>query len=151
MCWQSKRFYWDRAPGWRAVGKGTQENCSAVWLQSWVLWWWDYFLGGLWPSVLIQSLSWWHMHCSAKMDASERDSVKWTDTQVSFWPFPNTSSWWWFISSVFLIRISCHKTTHANGYYGAWLGWVVSISVLPLKHIHPYIFMNVCLYNIYVS
>ena len=24
------------------------------------------------------------------------------------------------------------KTTYANGYYGAWLGWVVSISVLPL-------------------
>ena len=31
-CWQSKRFYWERAPGWRAVGKGTQENCSAAWL-----------------------------------------------------------------------------------------------------------------------
>ena len=29
-CWQSKRFYWERAPGWRAVGKGTQENCSAA-------------------------------------------------------------------------------------------------------------------------
>ena len=28
MCGQSKRFYWERAPGWRAVGKGTQENCS---------------------------------------------------------------------------------------------------------------------------
>ena len=28
----SKRFYWERAPGWRAVGKGTQENCSAPWL-----------------------------------------------------------------------------------------------------------------------
>ena len=23
-------------------------------------------------------------------------------------------------------------TTHANGYYDAWPGWVVSISVLPL-------------------
>ena len=29
-------------------------------------------------------------------------------------------------------RTSCHKTTHTNGYYGAWPGWVVSISVLPL-------------------
>ena len=36
------------------------------------------------------------------------------------------------ISSMFLIRISCHKTTHANGYYGAWPGWAVSISVFPL-------------------
>ena len=33
---------------------------------------------------------------------------------------------------VFLIRLSCHKTTHANGYYGAWPGWAVPISVLPL-------------------
>ena len=32
-------------------------------------------------------------------------------------------------------RISCHKTTHANGYYGAWPGWAVSISVLPLTDI----------------
>ena len=51
---------------------------------------------------------------------------------VSFRPFPNSSGWWWLISSVFLIRISCHKTTHANGYPGAWPGWAVSISVLRL-------------------
>ena len=55
----------------------------------------------------------------------------WTGS-VSSRPFPNSSGWWWLISSVFLIRISCHKTTHANGYYGAWPGWAVSISVLPL-------------------
>ena len=39
---------------------------------------------------------------------------------------------WWVISSVFLTRTSCHKTTHTHGYYGAWPGWAVSISVLPL-------------------
>ena len=50
---------------------------------------------------------------------------------VSFWPFPNSSSWWWLISSLFLSRTSCRKTTHANGYCGAWPGWAVSISVLP--------------------
>ena len=54
---------------------------------------------------------------------------------VSFPPFPNSSGWWWLISSVFLIRISCHKTTHANSYYGAWPGWAVSISVLPLTEL----------------
>ena len=32
----------------------------------------------------------------------------------------------------YLSKISSHKTTHANGYYGAWPGWAVSISVLPL-------------------
>ena len=52
--------------------------------------------------------------------------------RVSSRPFPNSSGWWWLISSIFLIRISCHKTTYANGYYGAWPGWAVSISVLPL-------------------
>ena len=26
----------------------------------------------------------------------------------------------------------CHKTTHVNGYYGAWPGWVVSVTVLLL-------------------
>ena len=54
---------------------------------------------------------------------------------VSSQPFPNSSGWWWLISSVFLIRISCHKTTHANGYYRPWPGWAVSISVLPLTRI----------------
>ena len=38
----------------------------------------------------------------------------------------------WLISSVFLSRTSCRKTIHANGYYGSWPGWAVSISVLPL-------------------
>ena len=51
---------------------------------------------------------------------------------VSFWTFPNSSGWWWLISSMFLTRASCHKTTHANGYYGAWPGWAVSVSMLPL-------------------
>ena len=51
---------------------------------------------------------------------------------VSFWPFPNSSGWWRLISSLFLTRPSCPKTTRANGYYGAWPGWAVSISVLPL-------------------
>ena len=52
---------------------------------------------------------------------------------VSSWPLPNSSRWWWPISSVFLTSTSCHKTTHANGYYGAWPGWAVAVSVLPLK------------------
>ena len=64
--------------------------------------------------------------------ASERDSGKWMDTGCLLSTLPELSHWWWLISSIFLIRISCHKTTHANGYYGAWPGWVVSISVLPL-------------------
>ena len=34
---------------------------------------------------------------------------------VSSWPFLNSSGWWWLISSMFLTRISCWDTTHANG------------------------------------
>ena len=75
-------------PGGEQEGKGTQENCSAVWLA--VL---GFMVMGLvsrwlWPIILIQSLSWWHMHRSAKMDASERDSGKWTDRQGLFSTFP---------------------------------------------------------------
>ena len=33
---------------------------------------------------------------------------------------------------MFLTWTSYRKTTHANGYYGAWLGWAVSVCVLPL-------------------
>ena len=32
MCWQSKRFYWERAPGGDQQGKGIQENSSVTWL-----------------------------------------------------------------------------------------------------------------------
>ena len=51
---------------------------------------------------------------------------------VTLWPFLNSPCWWGLISSVFLTRTSCHKTTHADGDYGAWPGWAVSVSVLPL-------------------
>ena len=36
------------------------------------------------------------------------------------------------LSVLYSLSGSRHKTTHANGYYGAWPGWAVSISVLPL-------------------
>ena len=40
--------------------------------------------GGLWPIILVQRLSWWRTHRSAKMDASERHSGKWMDTESPF-------------------------------------------------------------------
>ena len=36
-------------------------------------------LGCLWPIILTQSPSWWHTHCPAKMEASDKDSGKWSD------------------------------------------------------------------------
>ena len=69
-----------------------------------------------------------------QMDARE-DSGRCRTCGACFWPFPNSSSWWWLISSIFLIRISCYKITHANSYYGAWPGWVGSVRVLSLTKI----------------
>ena len=57
-------------------------------------------------------------------------------TCVSFWPFLNSCGWWQFISSMFLTRTPCHKTTRAKSYYGAWPGWAVSVSVFPLKNVY---------------
>ena len=44
--------------------------------------------GWLWPIILIQSLSWWRTHRSAKIDAGERDSEKWRDRQGLLLTFP---------------------------------------------------------------
>ena len=65
----------------------------------------------------------WYMPCSAKMDAREKDSGRWLDMWCLLLTFLSSSSWWWLISSMFLTRTSCLKTTHANGYYGAWPWW----------------------------
>ena len=71
------------------------------------------------------------------MDVSERDSGKWMDTRCLFLTFPGLFGWWW------LIGMSCHKTTLANGYYGAWPGWAVSISMLPLTLPHSLLSLSV--------
>ena len=42
----------------------------------------------LWPLTLIQSPSWWRMHCSAKTGASEEDSGRWLDTWCLLLTFP---------------------------------------------------------------
>ena len=60
---------------------------------------------------------------------------------ISFWPFLNSSGWWWLISSMFLTRTSRRKTAHADSYYGAWPGWAVSVSVLPLTGISSWKFL----------
>ena len=63
-------------------------------LQSWVLWWWDYFQGCLWPIFLTQSPSWWCTPCSAKWISERRILGGGRTCGVTFWPFPN-SYWWW--------------------------------------------------------
>ena len=51
---------------------------------------------------------------------------------VSFWPFPNFLVGGSLLVPVFLTRTSSYKIAHANGYYSAWPGWAVSVSVFPL-------------------
>ena len=122
------------------LGKGTRVESSRVrelrtalshGLQSRVLRWWDQFPGCPQPIILTQSPSWWCTPCSAKMDAREKDSGRWSDRWCLLLTFPELFR---LVEaySLFLTRISCRKTTHANSYYGAWPGWAVSISVLLL-------------------
>ena len=78
-----------RAPGGRAGGQGTQESCS-VWLPVPGFMVTGSVSGWSLADHSNQSLSWRRAHRSAKMDASQRDSGKWTDTSVSLWPFPSS-------------------------------------------------------------
>ena len=71
----------------------------------------------------------------SQMDAREKDSGRWSDMGCFLLTFSNSSSWWRLISSLFLTGTSCCKTSYADGYYGAWPGWPVSISVLPLTYL----------------
>ena len=107
-------------------GQGTLEKSHG--LQSRVLWWWISF----W--VLFSHSFWLRVLPGAVQPRrmSERILGDGRTGGVSFLAFPNSSGWWRLISFLFLTRTSYRKTTHANGYYGAWPGWAVSISVLPL-------------------
>ena len=128
MCWQSKRFYWERAPRWRAVGWGNlgeqlwHMTCSLGFysdgISFWVVLSQSFWLRVLPGGVCLVQPRW----------MPERRILGCGRTRsVSFWPFPNSSRWWRLISSLFLTRTSCQKTSHANGYYGAWPGWAVSV------------------------
>lgn len=72
-------------------GNGAQEDCSTGDSRSPVLWWWGHFPGGLWPVILTQGPSWWRLHLSAKVDASEEDSGSWQDVWRHLLTFPKFS------------------------------------------------------------
>ena len=96
MCWQSKRFYWERAPGQRVVGWEGELLCPMA------------------PSLRFYGDG---VHALFSQGGCEQGfwEVVW-QCGVSFWSFSNSSCWWWLISFMSLTRTSCHKTTHANGY-----------------------------------
>ena len=121
-------------PGGEQQGKGTQENSSVTW----------FAVSGFMVMGLVLGLSLAN-HSNSRVLAGSACLVqpRWMPDRrilgsgqtcgVSFWPFRNSSGWWRLpVGSMLLTRTSCWKTTHANGYYGAWPGQAVSVSVLPL-------------------
>ena len=130
-------------PGGEKEGRGTQENCSAM------------FYGDGISFLVVFSQSFWLRvlpggACFVQprgMPARRILGGGWT-CGVSFWPFPSSSCWWCLIYSVYLTRTSCHKTTHANGYYGAWPRCVVLVSVLPLTNGDLFVRPS-CMYNVW--
>jgi len=71
------------------------------------------------------------VHASLSQDGCQQGGV-WEVRGHAVSPFnlvQNSSSWWWLVSSLLLTRTSCHKITDANGYYAAWPGWAVSVTV----------------------
>ena len=112
-------------------GKRTQENCLVTWL----------VVSGFKEMEWISRLSLANHSDSGSLLVVHIAQPRWTPARmilgggrtrgVSFWPFLNSSGWWWLISSVFPTRTSCCKITHTNGYHGAWPGRVVSVNVFP--------------------
>ena len=139
-CWQSKRFYWKERlsalywkEGGEQEGKGTQENCSAMCLT--VL---GFTLMGLVSRLSLASHSdsefFLVVHALFSQDGCQREGF-WE--VVRYVVFPFDLSWTLPVGGglfCVLTRTFCRKTNHANGDYGAWPGWEVSVSVLPLTH-----------------
>ena len=148
MRWQSKRFYWKRAPKWRAVGVGGQLCRMACSL--------GFHGDGISFRVVLSQSFWLRVHPGGVHLVQprwmpERRILGGGQTGgVSFWPFLSSSGWWRLISSLFLTRTSCRKTTYANSYYAARPGWVVSVSMLPLDNHQRYgSFRHMCPFSKY--
>ena len=72
-----------RHRGGEQQGKGTREK-SAMWIYGDGISFRVVFGQSFW----LKSPSWWHAHCSAKMDASNKDSGKWSDMWCLLLTFP---------------------------------------------------------------
>ena len=75
-------------PGGEQKGKGTHENSSATWLAVSGFMVMELVSGLSLASHLTQSPSWWCTPCSAKMDAREKDSARWSDMWCLLLTFP---------------------------------------------------------------
>ena len=117
----SKRLCWKRVPGQRAVGKGTQEDHSARWLTVS-----DFYGDGI-SFWVVSGQSFW---CRVISGDTCLTQPRWIPVRrilgggrtygISFWPFPNSSGWWWLVSSVFFTRTSWYNNSHK------WLLWCLA-------------------------
>ena len=86
--WQSQRFYWERAPTWRAVGEGNPEQlCHTAHSLGFYgdgISFWVVFSQSFWLRVLLAGAH----RGSAKMDAREKDSGRWSDLWCLLLTFP---------------------------------------------------------------
>ena len=105
MYWQRKSFYWERAPGQRAGGLGNPGEllCHVAGNLR--------FYGDRISFRVVFSQSFWLPGGARLVQPRwkpERRILRGGQTcGASFWPFPNSSGWWWLLSSVFLTRTSC--------------------------------------------
>ena len=119
------------------LGRGTPAESSRVkkprrvalppGSESQALWWWDQFLGCLWPIVLTGGAC---IAQSRQMPA-RRILGGGSTRGISLQPFLNSSGWQW------LARTSCHKVTHRS----LWqcLARAGSFSLYASTHISPFL------------
>ena len=121
MYWQSKRFYWEKAPRWREVGEGNPGEqlyhmAGSLRFYGDGISFWVVFSESFWLRVLPGGA-----HLIQPRWMPERRILGGGRTGgVSLWPFLTSSGWWRLISSGFLTRTSCRKTAHASGCCGPW-------------------------------
>ena len=129
MCWQSKRFYWEGVPRRRAVGPGNPEGLLCHVALSLGL----YSVGIRLGVVFSQSFWLRVLAGGARLVQPRRMPARilagGRTRGISFWPFLNSSGWWWLISVVFLTRTYCGKQLMR---WSLWrlAGWA-PVSVLP--------------------
>ena len=64
-------------------------------------------------------------HTSLSQDGFQQGGFwedTWTGVSSLILSLPDSSSWWWLISSVLITRVSCCEITHPRGYCGPWRG-----------------------------
>ena len=108
LCWQGKRLYWEGVPGQKQEGKGTQENCSAMWLEVS-----GFMVIGLGSRLSLAnhcgSRSFLVLHTSLSLDGFQWEGL-WEVVRYKEWSllFPFDFFWILPVGSSLLV-LNCHK------------------------------------------